>query len=622
MPDLELLARVQTWHLSTKNFVTELQKINTERTTLNTEIESIGNAIQAKSAEILNREEPLETDPKRLIQFIEQEVNKITEEIEDSEKRISNYTVKEKLEAYAEGLESGKPCPLCGSIDHPAPLKAGNTKAENIKEQTALLSLKNMKDRFSTLLQFVNNSGLRIKFIEENLEKLKKKEYETNIAFDNHKKTFIWNIYQDEKELEPAFEEAKNLKSKILNTELQLNDSREKQEELLKQSEVYSKTLNEIKQEITSVKSAREILIKQIHVLNILDYQDRNAEELQKEAEELKLSYETLLAGYEELNTSISQLKSRYDTIEGSLSAQRQNIKATEDEISVIASLIESALQKVKGMSLQQIREMLQQEMNVEARKKEIEDFRRRLHLLQENQRAVSIETGNKTYKEDEHKSLKESIINLRENLDGLNKSIGENESRLLLNRERIKKRENLLQQRANLSIRAENIRTLKNLFKGSGFVKYISSVHLQNLVKAANERFIKLTRQSLGLELNENNNFEIRDYLNGGLLRSVKTLSGGQTFQASLSLALALADNIQHLNENGQNFFFLDEGFGTLDKETLNGVFDTLKALRKENRIVGFISHVEEMQQEIETHIKIDLDEESGSKITESWSA
>jgi exonuclease SbcC len=87
-----------------------------------------------------------------------------------------------------------------------------------------------------------------------------------------------------------------------------------------------------------------------------------------------------------------------------------------------------------------------------------------------------------------------------------------------------------------------------------------------------------------------------------------------------ALSLALSLADNIQKITESNQNFFFLDEGFGSLDKESLAVVFDTLKTLRKENRIVGVISHVEEMQQEIDVHLRIENDENRGSLIKKSW--
>ncbi|MCY7359311.1 MAG: SMC family ATPase, partial [Rudanella sp.] len=138
-------------------------------------------------------------------------------------------------------------------------------------------------------------------------------------------------------------------------------------------------------------------------------------------------------------------------------------------------------------------------------------------------------------------------------------------------------------------------------------------------LCESANDRFFKLTNNQLKLELDDKNNFLLRDYLNGGEVRSVKTLSGGQTFQAALSLALALSDNIQHLTKAKQNLFFLDEGFGTLDKDALQTVFKTLKALRAENRVVGIISHVEELQYEVDNYIRAEVTEE-GSRIVRSW--
>ncbi len=170
------------------------------------------------------------------------------------------------------------------------------------------------------------------------------------------------------------------------------------------------------------------------------------------------------------------------------------------------------------------------------------------------------------------------------------------------------------------LENRAENLSTLKQLFKASGFVNYVSTVYLQNLCDAANDRFKKLTRQSLQLELTDDNNFQVRDFLHGGKTRSIKTLSGGQMFQASLCLALALADSVQKLNESNQNFFFLDEGFGTLDQASLITVFETLKSLRQERKIVGIISHVEELKQDIDVHLSITKDSEKGSLVKTSF--
>ena len=115
-----------------------------------------------------------------------------------------------------------------------------------------------------------------------------------------------------------------------------------------------------------------------------------------------------------------------------------------------------------------------------------------------------------------------------------LESKISKLEKDLALRRELLKKLE-ILQQRA------ADIGTLKKLFTASGFVNYVSSVYLQNLCNAANERFYKLTRQKLQLEITEKNDFQVRDFLHNGQVRSIKTLSGGQTFQAALCLALRI---------------------------------------------------------------------------------
>ena len=119
-----------------------------------------------------------------------------------------------------------------------------------------------------------------------------------------------------------------------------------------------------------------------------------------------------------------------------------------------------------------------------------------------------------------------------------------------------------------------------------------------------------------MSLQVNDKNEFEIIDYLNDGRTRSVRTLSGGQNFQVSLSLALALAENVQSMTNSDKNFFFIDEGFGTQDAESVNIVFETLSNLQKENRIVGIISHVEELQERIPKSLFIKKDLEKGSLI------
>jgi exonuclease SbcC len=185
---------------------------------------------------------------------------------------------------------------------------------------------------------------------------------------------------------------------------------------------------------------------------------------------------------------------------------------------------------------------------------------------------------------------------------------------------QKLKEKQRLLGEFELIENRETNLRELDRLFAGKGFVRYVSSIYLRELCNTANKRFRILTKNSLSLEIDDSNTFWVMDYLNGGKKRLLKTLSGGQTFQASLCLALALAEKVKALNQADQSFFFLDEGFGALDKNSLRVVFETLKALRHENRVVGIISHVEELQQEVGVYAQIELDPELGSLIKYSF--
>ena len=266
------------------------------------------------------------------------------------------------------------------------------------------------------------------------------------------------------------------------------------------------------------------------------------------------------------------------------------------------------------------MKDILSQEINLEHEKQKLTKFKEQLVHIQKQLEQLKTEIGERVYEPEKHSVLLEEIDKLKTITNQKNQELGKLIELLKTLHKDLESQAALRKDLDAVNLRGENIKTMKSLFKASGFVNYISSVYLQNLCNAANDRFFQLTRQKLSLEITPENNFQVRDFMNGGKVRSVKTLSGGQTFQAALSLALALADNIQKITESNQNFFFLDEGFGSLDKESLSIVFDSLKSLRKENRIVGVISHVEEMQQEIDIHLRIENHEENGSRVFSSW--
>ena len=123
-----------------------------------------------------------------------------------------------------------------------------------------------------------------------------------------------------------------------------------------------------------------------------------------------------------------------------------------------------------------------------------------------------------------------------------------------------------------------------------------------------------KLSRGNYELECNEQGHFRIIDYKNGGIRREVGTLSGGEIFLASLSLALALSSQIQLTNHAPLELFFLDEGFGTLDDSLLDVVMEALESLHGfSSRAIGLITHVEKIRSQIPVKLMVTPAESGG---------
>ncbi|MCI3984525.1 SMC family ATPase [Bacillus vallismortis] len=137
----------------------------------------------------------------------------------------------------------------------------------------------------------------------------------------------------------------------------------------------------------------------------------------------------------------------------------------------------------------------------------------------------------------------------------------------------------------------------LQAVFKGNTFVEFLAEEQLESVARDASARLGMLTRQRYAIEVDSEGGFVMRDDANGGVKRPVSSLSGGETFLTSLSLALALSAQIQLRGEYPLQFFFLDEGFGTLDQDLLDTVVTALEKLQSDNLSVGVISHVQELR-------------------------
>ena len=140
----------------------------------------------------------------------------------------------------------------------------------------------------------------------------------------------------------------------------------------------------------------------------------------------------------------------------------------------------------------------------------------------------------------------------------------------------------------------------LVTLLRGNALVEFMAGEHLHTVTAAATEWLRTLSSHRYALEVDPEGGFLIRDDGQGGMKRPVHTLSGGETFITSLALALALSMQIQLRGRFPLEFFFLDEGFGTLDSELLETVMCCLERMQGQNLSIGIISHVRELVERI----------------------
>ena len=162
---------------------------------------------------------------------------------------------------------------------------------------------------------------------------------------------------------------------------------------------------------------------------------------------------------------------------------------------------------------------------------------------------------------------------------------------------------ERLSQQITNFTEQEDTYHTLAQNLKSNEFQSYILE-HLEaELVGSATLILQELTENRYALKI-QDGEYWVADNWNGGEARRVRTLSGGETFATSLSMALALSEKLSQGAQLGS--LFLDEGFGTLDAETLESVTQILESLRQQDRLIGVITHVRGLGERLPAQVKV----------------
>lgn len=608
--DSSLLAELKSAERDWKTREIQLNKLTDELEQLN----QAGSTINEESKQLL------QTVPQELVtleNWLQSQKNKLT----TLESERDSLIQKQGLAAHIHLLHDGEACPLCGALEHPDPLQAESEVKQLDEKNKEISDAKVLFEQISSSIQRQNelaihqennlkNTRSKKSEIEEivlQIASLKSRlvslEIETAVALSiqiqqlSDSGKILEKLQLDLKTLRKNYDTEQEVIEKV---EVELNQARLKVQSI--QSGISAKQ-EEIKDPVFCegfYEKDREIILQTIHkvekdideAIQLLEGKQKHLREKRGEQAKNLADLDTFSRLKKETGDKLVKLQARFEQL-------KTEFGFTEEES--LIRLFEHSLDAEKVL-------------------KEITQFDQDLAVAQSRIRELEENPEVSLFEEETFLKLSAKLQLLKSEAENLQNQF------ILLGQEIKEAQKNLAEKSqleavfSKLQNRESYLRELDTLFRGSGFVKYVSSIYLKELCNTANVRFMKLSKNSLSLEIDDDNTFWVIDYLNGGKRRLLKTLSGGQTFQASLCLALALAEKVKALNQADQSFFFLDEGFGALDRNALRVVFETLKSLRHENRIVGIISHVEELQQEVGVYAQIELDPDRGSQVSYSF--
>lgn len=431
----------------------------------------------------------------------------------------------------AELLEEGKPCPVCGSVEHPNPA----AKQEGILTEEELENLKEGLERTEETVNICYREVVilqtRIKDIQEkqiqSIDVIKQLERLQQEVLDQDRDGVFGFFYGQN--VDVAAKALQTTIEKVQNLQIILREKQIRQEQLD----------GIIKQQRKDCQDAAAAL-KEL----LLQYGFASREAYQQ-ARLPKQERERLAKEVDEYHRKVSTNRELLLHFENHIKAKEfVDLEPLKEEVLQIQNLKDTVLTKVKSW------EMLLHELD------------RTLKVFQEKRKQV------------EKLSDEYSYIKELENI-----ASGNNAKKLV-------------------------------------FEQYVLAGYFEEILSAANIRFRKMTSgryemhrvQEVGDGRTKDNlEIQVMDYYTGKH-RSVRTLSGGESFKASLSLALGLSDVIQAMNGGIRvEALFIDEGFGALDGESLDQACETLLSLVESDRIIGIISHVPELRERISKQIVID---------------
>ena len=550
--------------------------------------------------------------------------------VKENYEAMDDLYKKEQAGILASKLQENEPCPVCGSTNHPN--KA--TIKENLKIPTKE-ELKVAKENLDKLekenLEKINNlttlNSNKTTYLEQVNNHLSMLSATLNID-----KTFNSETAKVVKNLGT---ELKSVIDKLKDELLKVIDKISLKEKIEKELNLITTTINEREQSLIKLEECEKNYTTELtqNITKIDEYK----KEIPENITDLKTLNNLIEVKTKELNISKEKLaKLRLENenlakkLEGENSTSKEINKSIEELKLEIANNKANFNEAIKEQGFDNIEDYENAKLKismVESLEKEVENYNSELKLTKAKQEDIINKTKDIVFMD--ITTIDEEIRSIQNNKKELESKLRELHAIIVGNKTILKNVENLNIEFKEIEEEYKVLGELADLANGKkapyiSFERYILASYFEDIIEAANIRLEKMTgdRFSLirktskskgagqkGLELEIYDNYTDSS-------RDVSSLSGGESFKASLSLALGLSDIVQS-NAGGVSLdtMFVDEGFGTLDPQSLDNAIDSLLELQRGGRLVGIISHVEELKERIDAKLEV-TSTSKGSKV------
>ncbi|PKM55831.1 MAG: hypothetical protein CVV00_02250 [Firmicutes bacterium HGW-Firmicutes-5] len=522
---------------------------------------------------------------------------------------------------FAGDLKDGYPCPVCGAKDHidPATFSGNEVTEEDIKS---------LGEEVKVCQVRYNDQNNLISVLEERLRKTKSLYHENiqNLS-ENMFVQIQGMLLEDEKNY--FMEELKSREVALQSMALKMTSI----EKLAERSVTIADDIKKKKLEINQTETLKEqVAIDILKIRSQLTEKQSNLKYIYEEVpgelrnhKDLTKAIEVQESLLQDMENQLETAKKNYDKLKvEQLTTETEKRQYNKDIIFLTQRLKEEEdafLLKLRQKGFENTDAYTKAKMtdeDIEYNTATIENHTKQLHSLTKSYETLRHQT------KDQHIVDMASFESTIETLRQKTKAYGDQKGVIV---SRIKNNSLMLEhvKVRNLKIRNEEeehqvLGHLSNMAKGNNtyritFERYVLAAFLEDIIVAANLRLTQMTDGRYLLsrtqELQRRNakgGLELEVYDNyTGMNRHVKTLSGGEGFMASLSMALGLADVVQSYAGGVQlDTMFIDEGFGTLDQESLDSAINCLVDLQKTGRLVGIISHVQELKERIDTRLEV----------------